>query len=102
MSSTTRRASATQESLHRIFTIPEAPDSTLGVIEKEMSENLLGFLGQHIVAVEKPLNEIEKEETKKLTLIEANQSYVFCTLFLLAHLEAFYFQQYSSLRLFLF
>lgn len=61
MSSTSRRASATQESLHRIFTIPEAPDSTLGVIEKEMSENLLGFLGQHIVAVEKPLNEIEKD-----------------------------------------
>lgn len=56
-----RRASATQESLHRIFTIPEAPDSTLGVIEKEMSENLMGFLGQHIVAVEKPLSEIEKD-----------------------------------------
>ena len=56
-----RKAKATQESLHRIFTIPEAPDSTLGLIEKEISENLAGFLGNHIVATEKALTEIEQD-----------------------------------------
>ena len=56
-----RKAKATQEALHRIFTIPEAPESTLGLIEKEISENLAGFLGNHIVATEKPLTEIEQD-----------------------------------------
>ncbi|WDD98235.1 MULTISPECIES: pyridoxal-dependent aspartate 1-decarboxylase PanP [Thalassomonas] len=56
-----RKAKATQESLHRIFTIPEAPESTLGLIEKEISENLAGFLGNHIVATEKPLTDIEQD-----------------------------------------
>jgi len=56
-----RTAKATQESLHRIFTIPEAPDSTLGLIEKEISQNLCGFLGNHIVATEKALTDIEKD-----------------------------------------
>ncbi|GIU36012.1 glutamate decarboxylase [Shewanella colwelliana] len=45
----------------RIFTLPEAPHSTLGQIEKELSENLMGFLKENIVAVEKPLTEIEKD-----------------------------------------
>lgn len=49
------------ESLHRIFTIPEAPDSTLGRIEQHLSENLDGFLTSHIVAKEKPLQEIERD-----------------------------------------
>ncbi len=61
MAANKRKAKATQESLHRIFTIPEAPDSTLGAIEKEMSQNLAGFLGNHIVATDKPLTEIEKD-----------------------------------------
>ena len=56
-----RTAKATQESLYRIFTIPEAPDSTLGLIEKEISQNLRGFLGNHIVATEKALTDIEKD-----------------------------------------
>ncbi|OUS31829.1 glutamate decarboxylase [Thalassotalea sp. 42_200_T64] len=56
-----RVAQATPESLHQIFTIPEAPDSTLGRIEAEISQNLNGFLGSHIVATEKPLAEIEKD-----------------------------------------
>ncbi len=56
-----RAAKATQESLHRIFTIPEAPDSTLGRIEQEMSQNLAGFLGAHIAAKEMALSEIEKD-----------------------------------------
>lgn len=45
----------------RIFTLPEAPNSTLGKIEKNLSENLMGFLKESIVAVEKPLTEIEKD-----------------------------------------
>jgi glutamate decarboxylase len=61
MTTNKRIAKATQESLHRIFTIPEAPDSTLGAIEKEISQNLAGFLGNHIVATEQPLTEIEKD-----------------------------------------
>lgn len=56
-----RTAKATKEALHRIFTIPEAPDSTLGQVEKEISENLAGFLGQHIVATENALTDIEKD-----------------------------------------
>lgn len=56
-----RAAKASQAALHRIFTIPEAPDSTLGLIEKEMSENLAGFLGNHIAATENALTDIEKD-----------------------------------------
>ena len=54
-------AEVSQQALYRIFTIPEAPDSTLGRIEKHLSENLMGFLGDHIVAREKPLQEIERD-----------------------------------------
>lgn len=56
-----RIAAATEENLYRIFTIPEEPDSTLARIEQEVSQNLDGFLRDHIVAVEKPLSEIEKD-----------------------------------------
>ena len=54
-------AKASLESLYRIFTLPEAPESTLGKIESDISQNLTGFLGQHIVATEKPLVDIEKD-----------------------------------------
>ncbi|WP_371373949.1 pyridoxal-dependent aspartate 1-decarboxylase PanP [Thalassotalea aquiviva] len=56
-----RPAEATYESMMRIFTIPEAPDSTLSKIEAEISQNLNGFLANHIVATDKPLSEIEKD-----------------------------------------
>ncbi|MGR5405284.1 pyridoxal-dependent aspartate 1-decarboxylase PanP [Vibrio mediterranei] len=49
------------ESLLRIFTIPEGPDSTLTQIEEGLSKNLNQFLREHIVAEEKPLHEIEKD-----------------------------------------
>ncbi|RUO30192.1 putative pyridoxal-dependent aspartate 1-decarboxylase [Aliidiomarina sanyensis] len=49
------------ESLFRIFTVPEAPDSTLGKIERHLSENLEDFLSSHIVAQERPLHEIEQD-----------------------------------------
>ncbi len=54
-------AEATEESLFRIFTIPEQEDSTLAKIEKEVSQNLDGFLRDNIVALEKPLSEIEQD-----------------------------------------
>ena len=54
-------AEVSLDALHRIFTIPEAPDSTLGRIEQHLSENLDGFLTNHIVAKEKPLHEIERD-----------------------------------------
>ncbi|MBL4900116.1 MAG: putative pyridoxal-dependent aspartate 1-decarboxylase, partial [Colwellia sp.] len=54
-------AQATSESLHSIFTIAEAPDSTLGRIEQEISHNLAGFLNDHIVASKNALTDIEKD-----------------------------------------
>ncbi|AAZ25150.1 pyridoxal-dependent aspartate 1-decarboxylase PanP [Colwellia psychrerythraea] len=61
MKATKRIAEATQESLHRIFTIAEAPDSTLGRLEQEMSQNLVGFLNNHIVASKNALTDIEQD-----------------------------------------
>ena len=56
-----RFAEATEESLFRIFTIPEQEGSRLAKIEKEVSQNLDGFLRDNIVAVEKPLSDIEQD-----------------------------------------
>jgi len=61
MRATKRIAEATQESLHRIFTVAEAPDSTLGRLEQEMSQNLVGFLNNHIVASKNALTDIEQD-----------------------------------------
>ncbi|MCW8865443.1 MAG: putative pyridoxal-dependent aspartate 1-decarboxylase [Colwellia sp.] len=61
MTASKRTAQATNESLHRIFTIAEAPDSTLGRIEQEMSHNLAGFLNNHIVASKNALTDIEQD-----------------------------------------
>lgn len=46
-------ADANFETLLRIFTVPEGPDSTLTRIEEELSRNLNKFLREHIVAEEK-------------------------------------------------
>ncbi len=54
-------ATASLENLYRIFTVPEAPNSTLGAIDKEISANLMGFLGDRIVAREKSLPAIEQD-----------------------------------------
>ena len=61
MTASKRIAQATNESLHQIFTIAEAPDSTLGRIEKEVSQNLAGFLNDHIVASKNALTDIEQD-----------------------------------------
>jgi glutamate decarboxylase len=53
------RARANLENLYRIFTVPEAPDSTLGAIDQAISGDVTGFLQTHIVAIERDLEEIE-------------------------------------------
>jgi glutamate decarboxylase len=55
-----KRAEASLESMYRIFTIPENDESTLGRIEKEISQNLHGFLNAHVVAGEKEPHELEQ------------------------------------------
>jgi len=52
-------ARANLENLYRIFTVPEAPDSTLGAIDQAISGDVTGFLQTHIVAIERNLEEIE-------------------------------------------
>ncbi len=45
-----KKAEANVETLLKIFTLPESADSTLSRLDREISENLLGFLGSRIVA----------------------------------------------------
>lgn len=61
MSKTKKLAQANLESLYRIFTVPEAPTSTLGRIDQSISQNLAGFLQKHIVASERKLTLIEQD-----------------------------------------
>ncbi|MFH4644697.1 pyridoxal-dependent aspartate 1-decarboxylase PanP [Vibrio alginolyticus] len=56
-----KTADVSFESLLKIFTVPEGPDSTLTKIDESLSRNLNQFLREHIVAEEKPLREIEKD-----------------------------------------
>ena len=49
------------EQLLRIFTTPQAPGSSLNKVEADISENLMGFLNDNIVAVEKPLEQLEQD-----------------------------------------
>ncbi len=60
-SDTQALATASLENLYRIFTVPEAPNSTLGAIDKEISANLMGFLSDRIVARERSLSAIEED-----------------------------------------
>jgi len=52
-------ARANLENLYRIFTVPEARDSTLGRVDQAITDNVTGFLQEHIVALERSLEEIE-------------------------------------------
>ncbi len=61
-----KTADVSFESLLKIFTVPEGPDSTLTQIEDKLSQNLNQFLREHIVAEEKPLREIEKDFSSAL------------------------------------
>src|SRR5512138_407892 len=52
-------ARANLENLYRIFTVPEAPDSTLGAIDQAIAADVTGFVQTHIVAIERNMEEIE-------------------------------------------
>jgi glutamate decarboxylase len=54
-------ARANLENLHRIFTVPEAPDSTLGAIDQAITADVAGFLQAHIVALQRQIEEIEAD-----------------------------------------
>ncbi|MBE0499870.1 MAG: putative pyridoxal-dependent aspartate 1-decarboxylase [Desulfuromonadales bacterium] len=54
-------ARANLENLYRIFTVPEAPDSTLGAIDQAIFGDVTGFLQTHIVAIERNIEEIEAD-----------------------------------------
>lgn len=54
-------AESSWENLLRIFTVPEAPGSTLNRLDRDISTNLSGFLGEHIVAEENDLAIIEQD-----------------------------------------
>lgn len=45
-----KRAQATLETVRKIFTVPEKPSSTLNRLDREISDNLLGFLSKRVVA----------------------------------------------------
>lgn len=66
MSKNRETAQATLENLYRIFTVPEAPDSTLGGIDQAISRDVAGFLQTHIVALERSLEEIEADFSSSL------------------------------------
>ncbi len=67
-------ASATLENLYRIFTVPEAPDSTLGGIDQAISRDVTGFLQTHIVALERSIEEIEADFSS--SIIPENPTFV--------------------------
>jgi len=57
----TEQAQANLQNLYRIFTIPEAPSSTLGKVDQDITHDLAGFLQTHVVASGATLEEIEKD-----------------------------------------
>ncbi|SDW01905.1 pyridoxal-dependent aspartate 1-decarboxylase PanP [Marinobacter mobilis] len=61
MTGNKKSAHASLEAMYRVFTVPEAPESTLSRIDQNISRNLAGFLQEHIVAVERDLSEVEKD-----------------------------------------
>ncbi len=57
----TETALANLQNLYRIFTVPEAPESTLGMVDQAIGDNVADFLQKHIVALERSLEDIEKD-----------------------------------------
>jgi putative pyridoxal-dependent aspartate 1-decarboxylase len=45
-----KKAEATLETMRKIFTLPESEHSTLNRLDREISDNLLGFLASRVVA----------------------------------------------------
>lgn len=63
MTDTNKHALASLENLYRIFTAPEGPESTLRQLDDAISDNMAGFLQEHIVAEETNLVRIERDFT---------------------------------------
>lgn len=61
MSGQRKTAKASLEAMYRIFTVPEAPGSTLSQVDQHISVNLAGFLQDHIVALERGMGDMEKD-----------------------------------------
>lgn len=80
-------ATASLENLYRIFTVPEAPESTLGIVDQEISNNLANFLRTRIVSQEKTLSDIEQDFSDS-TIPEQPQFVSTYTEFLLEKLVA--------------
>lgn len=55
------KAKASLEYLYKVFTKPEHNDSTLAKIEQQLSDNVLDFLSQHVVARNTSLEHIEQD-----------------------------------------
>lgn len=53
-------AEVSLEYLYKVFTLPEGEDSKLAQIERHLSDNLAGFLSQHVVTKVNSLEQIEK------------------------------------------
>lgn len=56
-----KRAEATLETMRKVFTLPESDTSTLSRLDREISENLLGFLRGRIVAGDIEPANLEKD-----------------------------------------
>jgi glutamate decarboxylase len=56
-----KRAEASLETMRKIFTIPEGDESTLARLDREISQNLFGFLGAHVVSGEVAPVELERD-----------------------------------------
>jgi glutamate decarboxylase len=56
-----KKAEATLETMRKVFTLPESDGSTLSRLDREISENLLGFLRGRIVAGDIAPANLEKD-----------------------------------------
>lgn len=56
-----KKAEASLDSMRRVFSVPESDDSTLQRIERQISQNLLGFLRDHLVTSEMEPEQLEKD-----------------------------------------
>ena len=56
-----KKAEASLEHLIRVFTVPEQGDSKLAEIEQQLSDNISGFLTQHVVTQTRSLEDLEKD-----------------------------------------
>lgn len=58
---TDKKAEANLKTLLKVFTLPESPNSTLSRLEREISDNLMGFLGSTIVSGDVAPDSLERD-----------------------------------------